>query len=102
MVTLKEIKSLVEKDYCEIADQKEIWNLVKGGHSLGKLLKKYPHLGYSIEHISITHRDGSERMIGYINVGDSYTKTILRNLNGKLIIDTLGDYIERHGCWTVN
>jgi len=103
MVTLKEIKALVEKDYPEIVIQKEIWNLVKGGHHLHKLLKKYPHLGFSIEYVTITHKDGNEKRLGYINVGETFSPTILRNMDGNLIVDSVGGFCERlPGCWTVN
>ena len=101
MLTIKAIHELIEKEYPFKSEAKDIRDQIVLGRSLGQILKSYPKLGYGIEHIKIFNKCGNSKCIGYINVGDSYTNTLMRNMNGNIIISSIGDFIERLSSnWT--
>ena len=91
--TLKAVTELVEKEYDEV-DAKIIHAMIVRDPGLGAILKKFPQLGYGIEYIEITHKSGRNDTIAYINTGDTYASTLIRDRNGKIIISTIGDVIE--------
>jgi hypothetical protein len=53
--------------------------------------------GHGIE--CIYPRDSKHPSYDYINMGDSYTPTILLRNDGKLIVSCVGDIVEKHMDW---
>lgn len=53
--------------------------------------------GHGIE--CIYPRDSKHPSYDYINMGDSYTPTILLRNDGKLIVSSWGDIVEAHMDW---
>ena len=102
MITIKAIHEHIRKDYPLRSDAKRIRDMIERGASLGNIWKIFPRLGYGIEYIEIHHKDGEVKYIGYINVGDTYVTTFIRNLNGNIVLWTVGDFVESlPGTWTV-
>lgn len=73
----------------------EIVNLIKRGVNLTMLVKQYKHLGYGVESVELDSPSGKHLGFDYINAGDTYTTTLLRNpLTRKLELTTVGDMVE--------
>jgi len=53
--------------------------------------------GHGIE--CIYPRDSKHPSYDYVNMGDSYTPTILLRNDGKLIVSSWGDIVEAHTDW---
>ena len=53
--------------------------------------------GHGIE--CIYPRDSKHPSYDYVNMGDSYTPTILLRNDGKLIVSSWGDIVEAHMDW---
>ncbi len=53
--------------------------------------------GHGIE--CIYPRDSKHPSYDYINMGDSYTPTVLLRNDGKLIVSSWGDIVEAHMDW---
>lgn len=76
---------------------KELVALIKADSRLGVIAKKFPKLHHGIEYATVSKGD-KELEFAYLNSGDTYNTTLLRNpLNDKLEITTLGDMIEYLG-----
>ena len=68
--------------------------------NLAKLAKLFPHdFPHGVEYADLTHRrSGKEIRFGYLNTGDTYNDTVLRNpISGKLEMTTMGDMVEYLG-----
>lgn len=100
-ITIKAIHELIRKDYPFRSDAVAVRDHIANNGGLASLLRKFPHLGYSVEYVTLEHKDGSEKEIAYINSGDTYTPTLMRNLNGNIVICDLGTFIETlPATWT--
>ena len=98
---IKNVTELVEKDYTEI-EAIALHAIIKRDPGLLEIWRLFPHLGYGVEDIVIVHKSGREEVITYINAGDSYSPTLIRGRNGKIIISTIGDVIESlPSTWSV-
>lgn len=82
----------ISKEYTK-KEAKEIRKLLKSGKTLGDVLKEFPKLGYGIEHIQFSRKNGDVKRIGYINVGDCYIPTLIR-FRGNIRFLSVGDIVE--------
>lgn len=92
-LTIKAIYAHIEHDYT-MEDAKKIHKMIRDGYGPGLIYKHFPHLGYGIEYIELEHKDGSTKTLAYINAGDTYASTFMRNMNGNIVISTVGDLVE--------
>ena len=100
-LTIKAIHELIEKNYPFRSDAVAVRDHIENNGGLASLLRKFPHLGHRVEYVTLEHKDGSEKEIAYINAGDTYAPTLMRNLNGNIVICDLGTFIETlPGTWT--
>lgn len=72
---------------------KEIKEMIQNGKKFGDILNKFPQIGYSYEYILFTKGDRYRRL-GYINVGETYTPTLVRDFKGNVRFISIGDFIE--------
>ena len=76
-------------------DIKNLYELVKDDSKLAAIHKAFPKLTYNIEYTAVENKAGHELEIAYLNAGDSYVTTLLRNpITKKLEVTSLGDFIE--------
>lgn len=51
--------------------------------------------GFGVE--AVFHDDSFDLAVEYVNMGDAYSVTLLRNEDGQFLIGSWGDYVEDHG-----
>jgi hypothetical protein len=82
----------ISKEYTK-AEAKEIRKLLKNGTTFGDVIKTFPKLGYGIEYIQFSRKNGQVNRIGYINAGDTYIPTLIR-FRGNVRFLSVGDIVE--------
>lgn len=88
-------KSFVEsisKEYT-LKEANEIKNLIHAGKTFGTILKSFPKLGYDYDYIRFSRKNGDVKQIGFINVGEMYTPTLVR-VRGNVRFLSVGDVVE--------
>lgn len=82
----------ISKEYTK-KEAKEIKEMFAAGKSFGTVLKAFPKLGYGYEYITFSRKNGDVKRIGYINVGEMYTPTLIR-VRGNVRFLSVGDVVE--------
>jgi hypothetical protein len=82
----------ISKEYTK-KEAKEIKEMLNDGKSFGTVLKTFPKLGYGVEYIQFSRKNGDVKRIGYINVGETYTPTLIR-VRGNVRFLSVGDVVE--------
>lgn len=82
----------ISKEYTK-KEAQEIKKMLNDGKSLGTVLKAFPKLGYGYECITFSRKNGDLKRIGYINVGETYTPTLIR-VRSNVRFLSVGDVVE--------
>lgn len=83
----------------------DLCKLISDNAKIGNIGKKFPSLHSGLEYVRMANKKDDEIQFAYLNAGDTYAPTILRDpFNSKIKFTSIGDiieYAEKKGYETV-
>ena len=74
---------------------KEVLELIKAGARLGNIEKRLPGISYGVEYKKLEKKNGDSTRFAYLNTGDVYNYTLVRNpITGKIELTSYGEMVE--------
>lgn len=88
-------KIILDDGAIEEKDAQELFQMIKDDKKLGTIAKKYPKISHGLEYGELENKKGDVIKFAFLNSGDTYALTLVRNpISGKIEITTEGDMVE--------